>query len=156
MRDYIYCGTEPPVGVDGTQDLLVSSFNAIWCPRRRVAVEPKPEERLWLVWRNNDGAIPLLLGGGRLLAPDYSGIFWTNASLPGVRPAAEGLGYRGPTNMMFLRLTGVVIPAKRSSVNVGTIRPGLNVASYRQVDMLSQELPIPMLSIGAKAGKDKY
>jgi hypothetical protein len=58
--------------------------------------------------------------------------------------------------MMFLRLTGVVIPAKRSSVNVGTIRPGLNVASYLQVDMLSQELPIPMLSIGAYSGASRH
>jgi hypothetical protein len=152
MKDYIYCGTEPPVGAANTQKLLFGSFNAIWCPRRRMAVEPKPGERLWLVWRKIDGAVPLLLGGGRLLTSDHGGIFWTNASLRGVRPAAVDLGYRGPTNMAFLHLTCVVIPAKRSSVNVWAIRPGLNVASYLQVDMLSQVLRIPMPFIDAKDG----
>jgi hypothetical protein len=141
--DYIYCGTDPPVGADGTQDLLVGSFNAIWCPPFIVAVEPKVGERLWLVWREKDEAVPLLLGGGRLLATDHGRIFWTNASLPMVRPAAQNHGYRGPANMAFLHLAGVVSTAKRPPVNVGTIRPGLNVASPQQVAMLSQILPIP-------------
>ena len=142
MTDYIYCGTDPPVGADGTQGLLAGSFNAIWCPRRKTVVQPKQGDRLWLVWRDNDGAVPLLLGGGHLVAPNHNRIFWTNASLPGVRPAAVAIGYGGPTNMAFLHLTGVVIPERRFSVNVVTIKLGLNVASSLQVDILEQVLPI--------------
>ena len=31
MADFIYCGTEPPVGAAETQQLLLGPFNAIWC-----------------------------------------------------------------------------------------------------------------------------
>jgi hypothetical protein len=62
---------------------------------------------------------------------------WTNATLPGVRPAARALGYGGPTNMAFLHLTGVVSPEGQPRVNLGTITTGLNVASAQQVQAIT-------------------
>ena len=141
MGDFIYCGTEPPVGVTGTQQLLLGPFNAIWFPLFRP-LRPANGDLIWLVWRSSTTAVPLLLGGGRVSNTDDGRIVWTNATLPGVRPAARALGYGGPTSMAFLRLTGVVSPQGLDPVNVGTITSGLNIASAQQVRVLTQRLPI--------------
>jgi len=142
MTDLIYCGTEPQVGVAGTQQLLLGPFNAIWFPPAGPAPEPAKGDLIWLVWRSSSTSVPLLLGGGRVATTDDGRIRWTNATLPGVRPAAEALGYGGPSNMAFLRLTGVVSPQGLNPVNVGRITSGLNIASAQQVRMLTQLLSI--------------
>lgn len=142
MADFIYCGTEPPVGAAGTQQLLLGPFNAIWFPPVVPATEPANGDLIWLVWRSSLTAVPLLLGGGRVTTTDDGRIRWTNATLPGVRPDAEALGYGGPRNMAFLRLTGVVSPQGLPPANVGTITSGLTIASAQQVRVLTQLLPI--------------
>jgi hypothetical protein len=142
MADFIYCGTEPPVGVAGTQQLLLGPFNAIWFPPAGPATEPANGDLIWLVWRSSPTAVPLLLGGGRVATTDNGRIRWTNATLPGVMPAAEALGYGRPRNMAFLRLTGVVSLQGLHPANVGTITSGLNIASAQQVRVLTQLLPI--------------
>jgi hypothetical protein len=143
MADFIYCGTEPPVGAAGTQQLLLGPLNAIWCPPARVPVQPSDNDRVWLVWRPSAATAPVVLGGGRVAVTDNGRVLWTNATLPGVRPAARALGYGGPTNMAFLHLTGVVSPPGQPPVNLGTIATGLNVASAQQVQALTQLLVVP-------------
>jgi hypothetical protein len=143
MADLIYCGTDPPVGADGTQQLLLGSYNAIWCPPIRLPFEPSEGDKLWLVWRSSPDAAPLLLGGGRVIATDEGQVLWTNRTLHGVRAAAAALGYPGPTNMAFLHLTGVVDPQGRPPIGIGQISSGLNVATPLQTQVLSQILPIP-------------
>lgn len=144
MADFIYCGTEPPVGADGTQQLLVGPHNAIWCPPANLPVEPAEGDRVWLVWRANARSTPVLLGGGRVLITNEGEVLWTNRTLPGVRPAAQdpAIGYPGPTNMAFLHLGGVVAPEGQPAVTLGAIENGLNQASAAQVHSLSQLLAI--------------
>src|SRR5207249_470187 len=110
MADYVYCGTEPPVGAAETRSLLLGSFHAIWCPPAHITADVTKGDRVWLVWRSSPTAVPVLLGGGRVAVTHEGRALWTNATLLGVRPAAEALGYRGPTNMAFLHLTGIVTP----------------------------------------------
>jgi hypothetical protein len=143
MADFVYCGTHPPVDANGTQGLLVGPFNAIWCPPANLPIRPAQDDRLWLVWRPSTAATPLLLGGGRIAVTPSGQVLWTNTSLPGVRLAAQALGYRGPTNMAFLHFPAVVIPQGHPPVNVGAISKGLNLASDRQLQVLIQLLPIP-------------
>lgn len=72
------------------------------------------------------------------------GVLWTNRTLPGVRPAAEALGYEGPANMAFLHLTGTVSPAQLAPVpNLGAFANGLNEASAAEVTVLGGVLVIP-------------
>lgn len=96
MANFIYCGTDPPVGAEGTQQLLIGPFNAIWFPPGGPAIEPAKGDLIWLVWRSASGAMPLLLGRGRVVTTGDGLIRWTNRTLPGVRPAAEALGQGGP------------------------------------------------------------
>ena len=142
MADLIYCGTDPPVGADGTQHLLLGRYNAIWCPPIRLPFEPSEGDKLWLVWRSSPEAVPLLLGGGRVTVTDEGRALWTNRTLNGVRAEAEALGYSGPTNMAFLHLAGVVRPQGRPPVDIGQTLAGLNVATPLQTQVLSQILPI--------------
>lgn len=142
MINFIYCGSDPPVGVSGTQELLLGEFNAIWFPPTRLTTEPVKGDSIWLVWRSAYSAVPLLLGGGRVVTAIDGRIRWTNATLPGVRPTAQSLGYGGPSNMAFLRLSGVVSPKGHSPANIGTINNGLNIASAQQVQLLTKLLPI--------------
>jgi hypothetical protein len=141
--DLIYCGTDPPVSADCTQQLLLGSCNAIWCPPIRLPFEPSEGDRLWLVWRPSPDAVPLLLGGGRITVTNQGRALWTNRTLQGVRAAAVAFGYPGPTNMAFLHLTGVVGLHGRPPVGIGQISSGLNVATPLQTQVLSQILPIP-------------
>ena len=141
MTDFIYCGTDPPVGASDTQQLLLGPFNAIWYPPPRLSIEPSAGDRLWLVWQSSPDAVPLLLGGGQIRVTDDGRALWTNATLPGVRPAAEALGYGGPTNMAFLHLAKVVSLQERPTVNIGQISSGLNVATPLQTQQLNRALP---------------
>lgn len=144
MPDYIYCGSKRHAKAGRTQELLVGEFNAIWYPpMARVTPPPVACERVWLLWRADDTAGPLLLGGGRILTDNEGNALWTNRTLPGVRPAAEAMGYAGPLNMAFLRLNNVVAAEVHSVDNLGIIRMGLRVATDAQVQVLEQLLKIP-------------
>lgn len=142
MADFIYCGTLPPVDSFGTQQLLLGPYKAIWCPPMRVQVLPAGGDRIWLVWRSDLVAIPLLLGGGRVATTHDGQVLWRNSTLQGVRQAAQALGYGGPTNMAFLHLTDVVEPDGQPPVNLGVISAGLNPASMQQVQLLTQILDV--------------
>ena len=142
MTDYIYCGINPPVDADGTQELLLGPCKAIWYPPQRSSVEPSAGDRLWLVWRSSPDAVPLLLGGGRIRVTNSGQVRWTEATLPDVRSAARALGYGGPSNMAFLHLEDVADPQGQPPVNIGQISPGLNVATPAQAQLLNQALLI--------------
>ena len=73
MADYIYCGIDPPVGADGTQQLLIGPYNAIWCPPANLPVIPAAGDKVWLVCGASAGATPVLLGGGRYLGHECGG-----------------------------------------------------------------------------------
>jgi hypothetical protein len=73
---------------------------------------------------------------------DIGNVRWTNATLPGVRQAAEVLGYHGPAKMAFLRLTEVVISKGFPQVKLGAIHGGLNIATPEQELALQEILPI--------------
>lgn len=144
MPDYIYCGNKRHAKAGKTQALLVGEFNAIWYPpMSRVTPPPIAGERLWLIWRADDHAEPLLLGGGRIVTDNEGNALWTNRTLPRVRQEAIAMGYTGPLNMAFLRLNNVVPAHKQPVENLGIVRTGLRVATDLQVQVLSQLLPIP-------------
>lgn len=65
---------------------------------------------------------------------------WTEATLPGVRQAARGYGYRGPTNMSFLRLDDVEIAEARPAVGLGQVPSGLSRADAPQAHLLEDAL----------------
>ncbi len=148
--DCIYCGTTAQVDAANTQALLLNQ-QAIWCPppRLRPWPEPHPQDgnRLWLVWREEQGTPVLLLGGGKIWGhqpPARYGevILWTDRT---IRDAAVRLGYGGGTGMCFLRLQDTVfLPGNeiRLIEGLGDIRGGLNVATRNQVNILEQILPI--------------
>ena len=116
MADWIYRGSDPPVDAKGTQCLL-RTHHAIWCSPpglRTWPGRPRPGDRLWLLWRNHAGGSVLLLGGGRLAQNSQArfgtDLLHTNTDIPGVRDAAQNLGYGGGMAMSFLRLVGVAFP----------------------------------------------
>lgn len=144
MPDYIYCGNKRRAKAGKTQELLVGEFNAIWYPpMARVTPPPVAGERVWLLWRADDEAGPLLLGGGRIATDSEGHVMWTNRTLPRVRQEAIALGYDGPLNMAFLRLNHVVAAEIHPVENLGMVRTGLRVATDEQVRILTQLLPIP-------------
>ncbi len=142
MIDFVYCGTDPPVGAIGTQQLLEGPFKAIWCPPLRLPAEPSAGDRVWLIWRASPASHPVLLGGGRVVATEEGRGLWTNRTLEGVRQAAQGLGYGGPTNMAFLHLSGAKVLQNPPTVNLGAIAAGLNFAAPQQVQSLELLLRI--------------
>lgn len=143
MPAYIYCGTYPPVGADGTQGLLVGQFNAIWYPPPKLNPPPVVGERVWLVWRADNHAVPVLLGSGRIATTDAGNVLWTNATLPGVEATARALGYRGPQGMDFMKLNNVGSTVQLPLATIGGINTGMHVAKPQQVEVLSLLLPIP-------------
>lgn len=143
MPDYMYCGTGTHVNATNTQALLVGQYNAIWYPpMARVNPPPVAGERVWLVWRAEDRAVPLLLGGGRIVVTNEGNVLWTNRTLPRVRQEAIAMGYGGPLNMVFLRLNNVAAALQQPVENLGIVRKGLRVATDLQVQVLTQLLPI--------------
>lgn len=151
MAAWIYCATAGQVNAENTQSLL-RSHRAIWCQPPGLAPwpgTPQPDDRLWLVWRQQAGAEPTaLLGGGRVLAAPRqlygTRLLWTNPDLPGVRDQAAHLNYQVGTAVSFLRLDGPVFPAEgRPEVaGLGQLSPGLNVATAAQAEVLAGVLPI--------------
>jgi hypothetical protein len=70
-------------------------------------------------------------------------LLWTNPDEPGLREAAEVLGYEGGSSMSFLRLRAVVFPDGQPPVpGLADIDNRLNVATAAQVAALSRSLPI--------------
>jgi len=142
MRHLVYCGTAP-VGPAETRTLLVGKFNAIWCPpmaRRLTAAEG---DALWLVWKPAADSIPVLLGGGRVITPEAGESLWTNRTAPGVRESAQQLGYGGPTNMAFIRLSEPLFPKASSEVDsLKGVPTGLSELEQAQVSELMGILPI--------------
>jgi hypothetical protein len=103
---------------------------------------------LWLVWRESYFAkTVLLLGGGRIQqAPRAlfgTRLLWTDPDAPGLRVAAEQLGYLGGTAMSFLRLSAIVFPIGLPAIQVlADIDNRLNVATPAQFAALSSMLAI--------------
>ena len=151
MADWIYCGTEPPVNAAGTQSLL-RSHRAVWCSPpglRPWPGIPLAGDRLWLVWRAAVSSPVLLLGGGRLEAASRqlfgTSLLWADPDNPGMRTAAEQLGYGGGNAMSFLRLCNPGFPTgggQPAIPNIGTIDNRLNAATASQGAILQVTLPI--------------
>lgn len=150
MAAWIYCGSVSAVDAAGTQSLL-RTHRAIWCSPpglRPWPGTPQPGDRLWLVWRESTAAqTVLLLGGGRIEQAPRSlfgtNLLWTDPDAPGLRTAAEQLGYEGGTSMSFLRLADVVMPNGQPPVQgLAGIDNRLNIASAAQVAVLTAALPI--------------
>ena len=142
----------PPVGADGTHELL-ERRGAIWCPpprlRRGWPGVPQPGEKLWLLWRQMEVHQPtVLLGGGRiLLAPRRlfgTGILWSDVDDRGLRQAAGALGYGGGNAMTFLRLENVVLSGdERNRVLEGRdLDSGLSRANEGRARLLQNLLEI--------------
>ena len=148
--NWIYCGSESAVDSAGTQDLL-RNHQAIWCSPpglRPWPGIPHPGDRIWLVWRNSPATeIVQLLGGGRIQkAPRAlfgTILLWTERDTPGLRAAAESLGYEAGNAMSFLRLEAVVFPNAQTTIHgLGGISTRLNVATEEQFSALYALLPI--------------
>jgi hypothetical protein len=150
VADWIYCGSDSAVDAAGTQRLL-RTHRAIWCSPpglRPWPGTPQPGERLWLIWHESATAeIVLLLGGGHVEQAPRSlfgtNLLWTGPDTPGLRAAAELLGYEGGAAMSFLRLTDVVLPNGQPLIHgLSGIDTRLNVASPAQVAVVMAALPI--------------
>lgn len=134
---YIYVGTPAQVAALQTRDLLLSHpWHAIWCPPPQwipwhVQLAPTGGEPILLVWRPTPGGALTVLGCGEIVAapaPAFgSPVLWTNGTAPGLRPLAQGLGYGGPLNMAFLRLSHVSpSPTLQSSTPLPPLQSGMN------------------------------
>ena len=140
MADLLYCGTNP-VGPEDTKAMLAGEFRAIWAPPMHRHTPVEAGDRIWLLWRAAD--TPLLLGGGVVTATPEGKVDWTNRTAPGIRPAAQDLGYPGPTNMAFLKLANVRLPEAGVAVSaLGSIAIGLSAASAEQAARLQVILPV--------------
>lgn len=153
MSDLIYCGTDK-VAARETQLLLRGTFGAIWSPPMLRRTVPLDGERLWLIWRETQTAPPLLLGVGNVRSTPDGDVVWTNASAPGVVEAARALGYDGPTNMAFLRLSDVVVFDSMPILNdLEDVEPGLQEAGHihaRTLVALSARLNAEVPSSGRR------
>ena len=142
MADLLYCGTKP-VGPESTQALLAGQFQAIWSPPMHRRTEASVGDRVWLVWRDDSDDTAILLGGGVVVATPEGRVDWTNRTAPGIVAAARARGYRGPTNMAFLRLKNVrLLDSPIDMPSIGTIPVGLSVASSEQGDIANALLSI--------------
>jgi hypothetical protein len=141
-RALIYCGT-PPVSAANTQGLLESPMHAIWYPPGARRVKPSHADSVWLIWREAPGAPAHVLGAGKLRASPEGEVLWTNRTAPGIRELAREFGYRGPTNMAFLRLERPhIAPSKLTVSGLETVPSGLTEASEDQHRSLNQALPV--------------
>jgi hypothetical protein len=141
-RALIYCGT-PPVSAANTQGLLESPMHAIWYPPSARRVKPSQGDTLWLIWKEAPGAPALLLGAGKLRTTSAGDLLWTNRTAPGISELARELGYRGPTNMAFLRLERPhIAPSNLTVSDLGAVPSGLSEASEDQHRALIQVLPV--------------
>lgn len=141
-RALIYCGT-PPVSADNTQGLLESPMHAIWYPPSARRVKPSQGDSVWLIWKEAPGAPPLVLGAGKLRVTAEGELLWTNRTASGISELARELGYRGPTNMAFLRLVRPhIAPSNLTVSGLGAVPSGLSEASEDQHRALNQALPV--------------
>jgi hypothetical protein len=141
MTDFIYCGS-PPVSRDSTRAMLTGEFHALWAPPMHRHAAPTPGDRVWLIWRDSANGELFILGGGFVEATPEGRIDWTNRTAPGIVGAARASGYGGPTNMAFLRLTRVQVPADSPTIALGGVRIGLSEAGPEQAAALLMALPI--------------
>jgi len=141
-RALIYCGT-PPVSAVNTQGLLESPMHAIWYPPGARRVKPSPGDSVWLIWREAPGAPAVVLGAGKLRATSEGDLLWTNRTAPGIRELAREFGYRGPTNMAFLRLGRPhIAPSNLTVPGLEGVPSGLTEASEDQHRSLNQALQV--------------
>jgi hypothetical protein len=127
----------PPSDALNTLGLLQSPFHAVWCPPDTRRLRPAAGERLWLVWQATPSTAPTLLGTGRLRATPGGELLWTNRAAPGIRDLARQFGYRGPSNMAFLRLDETrIAPANLGLPGLGPVPIGLSEASESQRGLL--------------------
>ena len=139
-RAIVYCGT-PPVSALNTLALLESPFHAIWCPPSARRVKLAAGDLVWLVWREGATSTPQILGGGLLRATHGGQLLWTNRTAPGIRELAREFGYRGPTNMAFLRLEHPRIATTGPSLSsLGPLPGGLSEATEAQRQLLESAL----------------
>lgn len=137
MADLIYRGG-PPVGAAATQTLLASTFAAVWSPPIYRHATPSNGDRLWLIWQARKEA-PRLLGLGAIELTEDGRPYWTNRTSPGIVKAARDLGYSGPPNMAFLRISAPKIADKMPEIpGLGRVPLGLSPASPEQVATLTR------------------
>ena len=135
-RVLIYCAT-PPSDALNTLGLLQSSSHAVWYPPDIRRLRPSAGERLWVLWQGKPLDPPTLLGTGRLRATSTGEILWTNRAAPGIRDLARQFGYRGPSNMAFLRLEETrIAPANIGLPGLGPVPTGVSEASETQRELL--------------------
>jgi hypothetical protein len=90
-----------------------------------------------VLWRPQESAAPTLLGTGRLRASRTGELLWTNRSAPGIRDLARQFGYRGPSNMAFLRLEETrIAPANIALAGLGAMPVGISEAAPAQREIL--------------------
>ncbi len=150
MADWIYCGSDPPVGAGCTQSLL-RTHSAVWCcppGLRSWPGTPEAGERLWLLWFDGSEGPLLLLGGGRIAENNKTrfgaNLLHTNTDIPGVRDEAAKLGYGGGNAMSFLRLASVVLPTIGQLLvdELGMVPTKLSKASKARAETLNGILEI--------------
>jgi hypothetical protein len=135
-RALIYCAT-PPIDALDTLGLLQSPFHAVWYPPDARRLKPSAGDRLWVLWQGAPADPPTLLGTGRLRAAPSGELLWTTRAAPGIRDFARQFGYRGPSNMAFLRLDETrIAPANIALPGLGTVPVGLSEASEPQRELL--------------------
>ena len=141
MTDIIYRGTVP-VAATETQMLLSGSYSAIWSPPMNQKVAVSVGDRVWLLWQGKAVADdPILLGVGVVMAAPDGEATWTSGRVPGIRKAAMDLGYRGPTNMRFLRLSKPTIVSPMRPVRaLGKISTVVGIATPEQLKALRSAL----------------
>lgn len=149
MTHLAYCGTFPPVDDHNTQRLL-QEHHAIWFPpRHQQAPPPNPDDRLWLLWRPaGKHEMPLIVLGGGIVLPltnprPATNVLHTEGDEPGLRSAANALGYGGPTNMTFLKLHNVVLCNQDITGHLGHVPAGLMPCNTEQAHFLQQICPLP-------------
>jgi len=135
-RTLLYCAA-PPVDALNTLGLLESPFHAIWYPPDCRHLKPAAGERVWVLWRPGESAAPTLLGTGRLRATRTGELLWTNRSAPGIRDLARQFGYRGASNLAFLRLEETrIAPANIALPGLGAMPVGISEAAPAQRELL--------------------
>ena len=117
MPPLAYVGSSRQVGPAATLSLLVLPIATIWCPPQalfpglwNLPVPPAPGDELFLCWHEVPAGPAVILARGTLVAAPNGTIMFTNATRPGARPAAQQLGYTGPTNMSFVHVEDCAVP----------------------------------------------
>jgi hypothetical protein len=135
-RALIYCATAPTDALN-TLGLLQSPFHAVWYPPDARRVKPAAGDRLWVLWRSNAADPPTLLGTGRGTIGPQQLTGGGGPHAPGIGDFARQFGYRGSSNMAFLRLQETrIAPANIGLRSLGPVSTGLSEASETQRDLL--------------------